>query len=337
MATIGTSALTLGDIAKRMDGDLDKIAAVVEVLSSQNDILTVLPYKEGNTTTGHRTTLRSGLPTVGTRRINQGVTPSKSTTKQVDESVMLLESYSEIDVETLRLGGKESEIRASEDVAAIEAMNQYVATSLFYGNPANDIDSFLGLTPRYASLSGEHGNQIFDAGGAGTDNTSVWLVGMGDKGLHGIYPKGTKAGIERVDLGEQYIQENGTRRTAKVTKFVWHNGIAVKDYRHIMRIANIDVSNLETFGSSSDTSANLLRFMIKALNRVPGNPESKSYGLKYFFLVNETTKTWADIMRTEKANGAFGLKEIDGIEFTTFRGVPVLKCDAITVAESQVS
>lgn len=334
MATIGNDVFTFADLAKRMDPNLEDIAAVVEVLSQQNDILKFLPFKEGNLPTGHRTTIRAGKPTVGTRRINQGVAPTKSTTKQVDEGTMLVEAYSEADTELLRLGGNESAIRASEDVAHLEAMNDFFSTTFFYGNPAVNIDRFLGLAPRYNSSTGEYGNRIIKAGGAGSDNTSVWLVGLGERGLHGIYPKGTNAGVEREDLGKQVIQDNGTRRTVKMTKFTWHAGLAVKDYRHIIRIANIDVSDLATFGSGSDTSAKLLRMMIQAMNKIPGNPNG--YGLKYAFLMNETTKTWADIMTTEKTNGAFNLKEIHGQEFTMFRGIPIIKCDAITDAESAV-
>ena len=337
MATLGTDVLTLGDVAKRMDPNLKDIATTVEVLSQQNDLLTVLPFMEGNLPTGNRTTLRSGLPTVGPRRINKGVAPSKSTTKQVDDATMLLEAYSEVDTETLRLGGNEAKLRASEDVATIEAMNQYFMTTFYYGNSATDIDDFTGLAPRYNSLSGEYSNMIFDAGGSGADNTSIWLVGMGERGLHGIYPKGTPAGMERDDLGQYVVQDNGTRRTVKGTKFVWHSGVAIKDYRHVIRIANIDVSDLATFGSGSDTSAALLRLMIQATNRIPGNPESKGYGLNYAFLGNETTKTWADIMTNEKANGSFGMKEIHGKEFTSFRNIPFIKNDAMTDAEAAVT
>lgn len=334
MATTGTDVVTLSDIAKRLDPSLKDVANVVEVLAQQNDILKVLPFMEGNLPTGHRTTIRAGLPTVGTRRINQGVTPGKSSTKQIDDATMLLEAYSEVDTEALRLGGNEGAIRASEDVATLEAMNQFFSTNFFYGNAAQYIDRFHGLAPRYNSLSGEYSNQIIDAGGQGSDNTSIWLVGMGERGLHGIYPMGTSAGLEREDLGEQVITENGTRRTVKMTKHVWHSGISIKDYRHVLRVANIDVSNLATFGSGSDTSAALLRNMITALNKIPGNPTG--YGLRYAFLMNETAKTWCDIMTNEKSNGSFTLKEIYGQEFTAFRGIPILKCDAITDAESRV-
>lgn len=337
MATLGTNVMTLADIAKRMDPNLKDLAAIVEVLNNQNDILKFLPFMEGNLPTGHRVTLRKGKPTVGTRQINSGVTPGKSTTGQQDESTMLVEAYSEVDREAARISGNIAALRASEDVVTIEAMNDFFNTNLWYGNQTQYIDRFHGLAPRYSSLSGEYGNMIINAGGSsGSDQTSIWLLGLGERGLHGIFPKGTSAGLERLDRGEQLITDAaGTRRYVYQTQFVWHSGISIKDYRHLIRICNIDTGNLSTFGSGSDTSAKLLRTMVQALNKIPGNPNG--YGLKYVFCMNKTVKTWADIMTMEKANAAFQLKEIYGQEFTTFRGVPIVTCDAITDGKSVVS
>lgn len=336
MATLASNVMTLADIAKRMDPNLKDVANVVEVLAAQNDLLKLMPFMEGNLPTGHRTTIRAGLPTVGTRRINQGVKPSKSATKQVDEGTMLLEAFSEVDVEAIRLGGNEAQLRAQEDVATLEAMNQFYSTSFLYGNTAQYIDRFQGLSPRYGLKSGEYGGQILDAGGTGSDNTSIWLLGLGERGVHGIYPAGTNAGIERHDMGEQLIVDSaaGTRRVVKMTRHVWHGGMAIKDWRHAVRIANIDVSDLATFGSGSDTSAKLLRLMIQALNKIPGNPNG--YGLRYVFVMNKTAKTWADIMQVEKPNAFFTTKEINGQEFTAFRNIPVVTMDALTDAESRV-
>jgi hypothetical protein len=335
MATLGTNAFTMADIAKRMDPGMDKVARVVEVLHEQNDILKVLPFMEGNLPTGNRVTVRSKLPAVGTRQINKGVKPSYSGTKQVDDATMLLEAYSNLDTEQVRLGGNVAQLRASEDAGQLEAMNQEFNQTLFYGNEAQDETRFNGLSVRYGSTSGEHGDRILDAGGTGADNASIWLVGLGDSGLHGIYPKGTSAGVERTDLGEQLIAKNGKQFTALVTKFAWHCGISVKDFRQVIRIANIDTPALSTFGGDADTSAKLLRLMIEAMNR-RGGAGTSGGSLKYAFLMNETAKTWADIMTTEKANGAFNSKEIHGMEFTTFRNIPCLQCDALTDAESRV-
>jgi hypothetical protein len=83
-STLGVTALTLADWAKRLDPD-GKVPTVVELLSQTNDILTDMLWIEGNLPTGHRTTVRTGLPTVAWRLLNAGITPSKSTTAQIDE------------------------------------------------------------------------------------------------------------------------------------------------------------------------------------------------------------------------------------------------------------
>ncbi|EPE5434245.1 major capsid protein, partial [Escherichia coli] len=77
---------------KRVDpnGKVDKI---IELLGQTNPILQDMPFVEGNLPTGHRTTIRSGLPSATWRLLNYGVQPSKSTTVQVTDSVGMLETY----------------------------------------------------------------------------------------------------------------------------------------------------------------------------------------------------------------------------------------------------
>ena len=96
MATLAASVLTLADWAKRIDPD-GKTPKIVELLAQTNEILTDMLWKEGNLPTGERTTIRTGLPTVYWRSINQGTQPSKSTTAQIDESCGMLDAWSEVD------------------------------------------------------------------------------------------------------------------------------------------------------------------------------------------------------------------------------------------------
>ena len=91
-ATLSTAALTLLDWAKRLD-PTGKVARVVEMLEQTNEILQDMLWMEGNLPTGHRTTVRTGLPSVAWRLLNGGVTPSKSTTAQIDEQCGMLEAY----------------------------------------------------------------------------------------------------------------------------------------------------------------------------------------------------------------------------------------------------
>src|SRR3990172_1913218 len=156
MATLGASVLTLADWAKRLDPD-GKVPSIVELLSQTNQILDDMMWMEGNLPTGHRTTVRTGLPTVAWRLLNQGIAPSKSTTAQIDEAAGMLEAWSEVDVDLAKLNGNQAAFRLSEARAFIEAMNQEMAATLFYGNSGTAPEEFTGVAPRYSSLSAHNG------------------------------------------------------------------------------------------------------------------------------------------------------------------------------------
>ena len=173
MATLSTTNLTLADWAKRTDPN-GSVPVVAELLSQTNEILQDAVFKEGNLPTGERVVIRTGLPTVYWRALNQGIPSSKSTTAQVDEACGMLEARSEVDKDLAMLNGNTAQFRLSEDTAFLEAMNQTQATTMFYGNPATEPKSFLGLAGRYSSLSGGNATNVITAGGSGSDNTSVF-------------------------------------------------------------------------------------------------------------------------------------------------------------------
>lgn len=221
MAVKGLTALTLADWGKRVDpnGKVDKI---IELLGQTNPILQDMPFVEGNLPTGHRTTIRSGLPSATWRLLNYGVQPSKSTTVQVTDSVGMLETYAEVDKSLADLNGNTAEFRLSEDRAFIEAMNQQMAQTLFYGDSSVNPQQFMGLSSRYSSLSAGNAQNIIDAGGTGTDNTSIWLVVWGENTVHGIFPKGQKAGIQMEDKGQVTLEDaNGGKYEGYRTHYKW--------------------------------------------------------------------------------------------------------------------
>src|SRR5580765_8391881 len=180
MATIAATALTLADWAKRLDPD-GSVSVIVEMLAQTNEVLTDMLWVEGNLPTGHRTTVRTGLPAVAWRLLNYGVVPSKSTTAQVDDACGMLEAYSEVDKDLAMLNGNLGSFRLSESRAFIEAMNQEMAETLIYGDTGTAPEKFLGLTARYSSTTPANGTNVILGGGVQTDNTSVWLVSWGDQ------------------------------------------------------------------------------------------------------------------------------------------------------------
>lgn len=333
MATLATNALTLSDWAKRLDPE-GKVPAIVELLGQTNEILDDMLFVEGNLPTGHRTSVRTGLPTVAWKLINQGVTPSKSTTAQIDEACGIMEAWSEVDKDLAELNGNTAAFRLSEARAFIEAMNQEMASTLIYGNQSVAPEEFTGLAPRFSDTSAENGENILSAGGAGADNSSIWLICWGDQTCHGIFPKGSKAGLTHYDHGEVTIQDStglGTSRLrAYQDQWCWKVGVALRDWRYVVRIPNIDISDLV---ANSGSQANLINLMIKAIHRIP----SLQMGRCAFYM-NRTVMQQLDIQRRDDVAAAgMRYEEVDGKMVPTFRNIPIRKVDALLETEAVVS
>ena len=341
MATeaLSNTNMTLADWAKRIDPE-GRIPVVAELLSQSNEILEDAVFKEGNLPTGERVVIRTGLPTVYWRALNQGIPSSKSTTAQVDEACGILEARSEVDKDLAMLNGNTAQFRLSEDSAFLEAMNQTQATTLFYGDPAEDPKQFLGLAARYSDKSsGGNKQNILDAGGSSTDNTSIYLVVWGDQTVYCPFPKGSKAGLVHEDLGEQTVyNSDGTRLQALATRYQWKNGLVVKDWRYVVRIANIDVSDLiaQTGTQASTASTAIIKLMARALYRIPNMAMGRAA-----FYMNRTVHSGLSLAALDKSQ--YVLKINEGLSqygtpqsWLSFLGVPLRRVDAILNTESAI-
>ena len=339
MATLSSSNLTLADWAKRSDPD-GRVPIVAELLSQSNEILDDCVFKEGNLPTGERVVIRTGLPSVYWRALNQGIPNSKSTTAQVDEACGILEARSEVDKDLAMLNGNTAQFRLSEDTAFLEAMNQTQAETMFYGNPGTDPKKFLGLAPRYSALTGANSStNVISAGGSGSDNSSVYLVVWGDQTVYCPFPKGSKAGLTHEDLGEQTVYDGNNRMQAFATRYQWKNGLVVKDWRYVVRICNIDLSDLAAGTSTQAPTAGtaLIKLMTKALYKIP----NLSMGRAAFYM-NRTVHSGLSIAALDKSQNVLeiqkGLSQFGTAQsYLSFLGVPLRRVDALLTTEAAVS
>ena len=340
MATLATTNLTLADWAKRTDPD-GRIPVVAELLSQTNEILDDAVFKEGNLPTGERVVIRTGLPTVYWRALNQGIPNSKSTTAQVDEACGMLEARSEVDKDLAMLNGNTAQFRLSEDTAFLEAMNQTQAQTLFYGNPSTEPKSFLGLAGRYSTLTGTIGTNVLDAGGSSaTSQSSIFLVCWGDNTVYCPFPKGSKAGLIHEDLGEQTVYDSGNRMQAYSTRYQWKNGLVVKDWRYVVRIANIESSVLLAQTGDQATTAvdtNIVNLMARAIYKIP----NMSMGRCAFYM-NRKIHAGLSSMALSKTQNVLAIN--DGLAqfgkphaWLSFLGVPLRKCDQLINTEAVVT
>ena len=340
MAVLSSSNLTLADWAKRTDPE-GRVPVIAELLSQSNEILEDCVFKEGNLPTGERVVIRTGLPAVYWRALNQGIPNSKSTTAQVDEACGILEARSEVDKDLAMLNGNTAQFRLSEDVAFLEAMNQTQATTMFYGNPAIEPKSFLGLAARYSAAPGSSGigQNIIEGGGTGSDNTSVYLVVWGDNTVYCPFPKGSSAGLMHEDLGEQTVYDGNNRLQAYATRYQWKNGLVVKDWRYVVRIANIDVSDMaNASGTQASTVATqLIKLMTRALYRVPNMTMGRAA-----FYMNRTVHGGLSIQAMDRAQNVLSVQQ--GLSqfgtpysWLSFLGVPCRRVDALINAEARLT
>lgn len=328
MATL-SGKYTLLDVAKTLDPN-GGTAAVAELLNQSNEMLQDMPWYEGNLPTGHRITTRTGLPDVVFRKINGGVPPSKATTAQIDEACGILEARSEIDKDLAMLNGNTASFRLLQATSFIESMNQKMQSTVLYGNVDSVPEAFTGLGPRFGTKSGANNANIIDAGGTGSNLTSIWLVGWGANTIHGIYPKGSTAGLVHNDLGEgDAFDINGNRYRAYMDQYQWKCGLALHDWRYVVRIANIDTAALT---KNAATGADIIDLMTQATEKI----HSLS-GVTPVFYGNRTIGSFLRRQTVNKvASGTLSYDEVGGRPATLFSGIPYRRIDALNTTEARV-
>ena len=330
-ALIGDTALTLSDWAQRLDPD-GTTADIVEVIGRTNEIIEDMLWMPSNQATSHVSTIRTGYPSGTWRMLNYGVASEKSRTVQVTDGMGMLETYSKVDKSLAELNGNTPEFRFQEDKAFIEGMNQSFAETLFYGS-ASEPQKFVGLAPRYNDTPQSTDEltstfNIVDAGGASTDNTSIWLVVWGDSTCHGIFPKGGTAGLQNRDLGEDTVlDENGNEYQAYRTHYKWDCGVVVRDWRYVVRVANIDVSDLDTIANTKL----LVQWMIQASERI------NNFGMgRAAFYVNRNIREKLRLGILEKIGSNLTFETVAGKRVMMMDGIPVRRCDALLNTEARV-
>ncbi len=332
MATLPTKAgsVTLLDFARSVNPD-GSVAAVAELMTQRNDVLQDMHWKEGNLATGHRASIRTGLPAPTWRQLYGGVQPSKSIRAQVDDVCGILEARSEVDKDLADLNGNADAFRLSEATAFLEAMNQSFVQTLFYGDVTVNPERFTGLSARYNTTAALNGQNIIKAPGAtANNNSSIWLIGWNETTVTGIFPKGSVSGLVHQDLGEiDAFDGSNYRFRAMADRFQWKCGISVQDWRYVVRIANIDQT--ATLADTSGATYKLIEYMARAVARI-----TSINACTPVFYMNRTMFEMLRIMAMNKSVAALSLTEGFGQFQTTFMGIPIRLVDQLLSTEALV-
>lgn len=333
--TLATTHPTLLDLKTQLNPD-GSVADVIEILDQDNEVLDDLVAMEGNLPTGHRGTIRAGICEPAFRKLYGRVQPSKSSYVQVTDNCGMMEAYPEVDAKLATMSGNVKKFRYNEEMAHIQGFNQKLSRYLFYGNEATEPEGFTGLAPRFNDLSAENGENILagSANAGGATNTSIWLLTWGPQTLHGIYPKGSKAGISTEDKGLVTSETSEGLMEVYRSHIGWDFGMHLKDWRYAVRI-QLDANALTKDASAG---ADLLDLMAQSLDLIPNMNAGRTAfycnrtvrGFIRRQIMNKTVNSTLSIEQLTRANGA-------RIHLPMFDGVPIRRVDQLLNTEAKVA
>lgn len=333
------------EVLRRLDPN-GNIADIAENLNETNEIIQDVAFKEGNLPTGDQKTVRTGLPEVYWRQLNRGVPTGKSQVATVTETCAEMMARSQLDVKVANLNGLSAQVRASEEAPFIESMSQKFAQTLFYGNASKTMEGFTGLATRYSTLDvskAENAKNVIDCGGTGKKLTSIYIVGWGDN-VYCPYPKGSQVGLQNRDMGVQLVDDDlGNKFEAYVSIYTWNVGLMVRDWRYVVRLANInpdelfDGSGIGSADLKSAKSTNILLKLDLALSKI-----RRTGGTRYAMYMNSdvhaglnvvAARTNMDVIKFSDALNEYG----DHTAWSSFKNIPIRQCDQIVNTEKQVA
>lgn len=333
MTTLTATNPTMLDWKQSLDPN-GQAATVIEMLHETNEVLADITFMEGNLPTGHRTVIRTGLPTPTWRKLYGGVQPNKSQRAQVTDTCGMMEAYNEVDKALVDLAPDGQAFRLSEAAAEIEGMSQELATTLFYGDETSTPEKFTGFAPRFNSTAAANGENVIKGGSSDTDNASIWLVGWGPNTCHGIVPKGSQMGIQVNDKGQVTI-ENADGSNGRMEAYRMHFrldcGLCVRDWRYVVRICNIERSALTADASAG---ANLPDLMFEAMERLP----SLSGNIRPVFYMDRSLRTkFRQQLAALTKQSTLSYENVGGHKAMMFNEIPIRRVDALAADEALVS
>lgn len=338
MAILGSSYWNLIDVLKASS---DGIGDVVEALTQLTPFMKDANVIACNSGTEHRSSIRTGLPSVSWGALYQGIAQSKGNYTEVKDTTGFVEGLSSVDERLLNLKPAEAaKLRLVEGQGFLEAIAQTIESAIWYSDVKVNGKQFHGLGPRFNALANTN---VINAGGTGSNNTSIWFVTHGDMQTSVITPDTIPAGIQREDMGRQRVLDaNNNPFYVKEEKFTQHVGLCVKDWRYNARVCNIDVPSVIS------GSVALNPIMRHAYYRLQGR---RSYRLEAEGQISPgrtviyMNRTLLEALDAESTNGRSGVDnfvrltpmEIQGEEVMTWRGMPIRETDALLNTETLVS
>jgi hypothetical protein len=337
MATLAT-AYTLQNTMTEATED----GALIEVfdnLSKVNKLMEILPWHPTNRAlnhiTGEETSYAIPTPVVA----NEGGTEVINEVEQIID--VPINYHNVITPDPLALKGINDigEWRARQvkryGKGYVQSISEQVISGDALTTPGKSIDGLakrLNSLPTSATDVTDPFYTVQSAGGAGADNTSIYVLGLGEEGVYGIYGKNGVGGFQYSLKPAQYVTAAGGdgKIWTEPMDVSWEVGLCASNRRAMGRLCNIDFSDLTNDASAG---ANLVNELIHLINKT----QVFEMGLTPVLLAQNDVISYFEAQRVNHGATQVGLTEDLGMALTTIKGIPFLRMDAIGIDEAVIS
>ncbi len=310
------SQYTLAEVLKAYDPQ-GKLHSLIDPFRDKRPMIEEGHWEQANDRTSHEMLQVTSRPTGDLRAVNQGYKTETVTTKPVTERLTIISSASELSYEETRWQDNPGEFRARRNRVHIRGLIKTFNEKVYYGDPSLDEKDINGLALRHNTIT-------FCRDMGGTSNLyPVWIIKHGTEAFQYLYPKGGKTTFEERDEGLVTLYDSeGRPFPGYRSYFDLRFGIAQGDDRCVRRMVNVDVTAIKSSSDFEDA-------LIEELEELPDMDNTAIYiGRQAMAAIKQRLNS--------KSNINYTLETIWGRQIPAIQGVPFVKDDTLSLAESQM-
>lgn len=310
-----------------------------DTLFEQTPLLRDAPVYPGNEKMGHSGSRLTAMPAPAFRKVSGYTTPGTATWSPYTEDISIVDGSAVIPDDVRRIEG-------IEKVAYIERAHrqgfmQAIEGHMFQGTTSTAPEKYRSFNERYKTPDNDTGSNspenpdvsagadpnVYDAGGTGSDTTSIWFFRWGREQVHLITPSGdSQMGVVEKDKGLQTQWSTATHRDVWVKTYEWWHGIATPNMKCAARIRNIE-SGIDSI------DAGLKKLIFRCLNEGMDQGEGT-----IFMYIPPRLKTHFEILLEAKQNVIFSRDNPYNVAMPMWGGtVPIRVCKKIPITETAVA
>ena len=276
-----------------------------------------------NDGTRHVSSIITNYPDMAPRRFNEGIEAVRHDSTQQTDSTAMYAAYSTVDANMFARNKNSATWRTEQDRAFARGFANGMARRIFNATLKKDLSEFNGFKARITAKDTE--DQYIDALNGGTrvtghEYSDIWLINWDPTMVTLIYPEGGVGGLKRIDRGEQEAyDEKGRRYRAHIVDYEWDLGLSIIDTRQVIRIANVDLTQLKT-APLAEGAPDLQTLLIRAQERLPELITSKCG-----FYIPRTVKEALRLQMLKTPQLTLEFSQLGGKQVETYSGIPLIK------------